>query len=307
MAHELSQAEDALLAEVCLNYRQWAPGEAAPPTVTARRTGARNTLVQLRGAGGAWVLRIASAATPPGACRTRELRHHRAAAARGLAPAVVFCDSARGLLLTEFHPNEAAREPQRLASPAAPASDTRRELGELADLLRRIHALPQTSGFVSPAQHLARAVDYVPANSPLGARLHGLKGLLKRLRALLADKLADKPARTALCHNDLLRANRLRSQGVLMAIDWEYACAGDPLFDLAVCASELSRDRRAALLDLYLQRAASREERRRFAARQLAYALIAACWHAAFDAAGEACRAASAQLEEALETGADTL
>ena len=304
MAHELSQADDALLAEVCLNYRQWAPGEPAPPTVTARLTGAgRNTLVQLRGTGGAWVLRIASPATPPGVCRTRELRHHRAAAARGLAPAVVFCDSARGLLLTEFHPNEAAREPQRLASPAARAPDTYRELGELADLLRRIHALPRTSGFVSPARHLARAVDYVPANSPLGARLHALRGLLGRLRAILADK----PARTALCHNDLLRANRLRSRGVLMAIDWEYACAGDPLFDLAVCASELSRDHRAALLGLYLQRAASREERRRFAARQLAYALIAACWHTAFNATGEACRAALAQLEEALETGADTL
>ena len=40
-----------------------------------------------------------------------------------------------------------------------------------------------------------------------------------------------------LCHNDLLRANRLYSGGKLYALDWEYSAMGSPLYDLAVVAA----------------------------------------------------------------------
>ena len=37
----------------------------------------------------------------------------------------------------------------------------------------------------------------------------------------------------ALCHGDPLHSNMVRRPGGLLLLDWEYACAGDPLFDLA--------------------------------------------------------------------------
>ena len=66
-----------------------------------------------------------------------------------------------------------------------------------------------------------------------------------------------------LCHNDLLRANRIYSGGRLWAIDWEYCAMGSPWYDLAVVVNgdSLSTAQADELLEAYLGRAASSAER----------------------------------------------
>jgi len=55
------------------------------------------------------------------------------------------------------------------------------------------------------------------------------------------------------CHNDLHHLNLIDSPGGVLAIDWEYAGAGDPRLDLAgyVAYHDLARPAVAALLESY--------------------------------------------------------
>ena len=59
-----------------------------------------------------------------------------------------------------------------------------------------------------------------------------------------------------LCHNDLLRANRIYSSGKLWALDWEYCATGSPWYDLAVVVGGdgLDTTQSGALLEAYLAR-----------------------------------------------------
>ena len=61
------------------------------------------------------------------------------------------------------------------------------------------------------------------------------------------------PFRPVLCHNDMLPANLIDDGSRLWLLDWEYAGAGHPLFDLAhvSTANSLSLEQQSALLDAY--------------------------------------------------------
>lgn len=58
---------------------------------------------------------------------------------------------------------------------------------------------------------------------------------------------------SAICHNDLSWPNLLWDQRELKVIDWEYACIGDPLFDLAglIINCQLNRSQESKLIELY--------------------------------------------------------
>src|SRR5690606_24301184 len=65
----------------------------------------------------------------------------------------------------------------------------------------------------------------------------------------LLDEISTIPVESVLCHNDLLRANRLYSRGKLWALDWEYCAMGSPWYDIAVVINgdELTADQENGL------------------------------------------------------------
>ncbi|MDP5071054.1 MAG: aminoglycoside phosphotransferase family protein, partial [Congregibacter sp.] len=202
------------------------------------------------------------------------------AAACDSAPRVFFSDPRRGLTLMQY-----IDDPKD--GPDSPAA--------IAQLLKSIHALPAQGmptrstdvlrdylsyyfdGYFYP--HLAHSFEprnFLMASQTALAKLLG-EGLAIISRAMQAVD-AQSDVRPVLCHNDLLQANRLRCGDRLYALDWEYAAPGDPFFDIAVCASQMSPRQANALLDLYLRRGPTPAEQQRFRGQCLIYACIEACW-----------------------------
>ena len=114
-------------------------------------------------------------------------------------------------------------------------------LEQLADALRRLHALPLTG----------RTFD------ALGAARAYARRIVDRDEARIGEclrKIADgpRPLNLCLCHNDLVVENILNTPETRF-LDWEYACDNDPFFDLATIAAHhgLSDAQRMTLLDAY--------------------------------------------------------
>jgi thiamine kinase len=292
MAIELTHSEQQLIASICAAHRDWLPeASSAPRPVKLLEGGHSNRTVLLDGGGDRWVLRLAGAARP-GVCRTREQRALRAASQLHLCPELRLCDPARGLLITRYVAD-------RSAGASGPA--------QLATLLQRIHGIPwdvsDGANRQNPVAALAQYLSALPAGHALRQLLDSHGETLRRARTFLARP--DAPA--VLCHNDLLRGNRLSDGQRLCAIDWEYAGSNDPLFDLAVCAAEVEapEDFARELLDCYLNRAARSEERQRLGAWLLLYRVLEALWfarHAATSLAGQASRQ---RLQQALHRELD--
>ncbi|MEE4109890.1 MAG: aminoglycoside phosphotransferase family protein, partial [Halieaceae bacterium] len=167
----------------------------------------------------------------------------------------------------------------------------------VAGLLRAIHALdPASLPTLGPAardgrDQAAAGIDLSPLDPVLElARLRHGPGRRDPLRDLplaaarclqgAAERSRARSRPRVICHNDLLSANRLAHRGQLVAIDWEYARPGDPFFDLAVVASELDAQQRAALHAAYLQRRPTATEEQQLMDQLVLYSAIAACWYA---------------------------
>jgi len=126
-----------------------------------------------------------------------------------------------------------------------------------------------------------------PCREGLPIRISGSKAREVRLPEGINELLEDArslprrigPFLPALCHNDLLAANLIWSDGRLWLIDWEYAGMGHPLFDLASVAANagLTDTQEQALLESYRGMIDSREleEIRTF---KLASSLREALW-----------------------------
>jgi thiamine kinase-like enzyme len=184
----------------------------------------RSFLVEL--AGGQYVLRLPTSGAASLLDLATEARAMRAAAAAGLAPAVLGVDAPAGLLLTEY----------RAAAAQWTADAARRtaNIPRAAALLRSLHAIDLSL----PAYEAERiATGYLTAlavgepverDSLGGARVRSwadeLVTLARRYDALHSP--------TAFCHNDLFAANVL-DDGALVLVDFEYAVRGSPLLDLA--------------------------------------------------------------------------
>lgn len=153
----------------------------------------------------------------------------------GLAPQPCYFNPDLGSLVCSYLPQDAP----------APL-----DLAATAGLLRRIHALPAVHQRLHLAERIGR---YARRLSREHAEWLAVAGnALPRLLQLTARD--HSPA--VLCHNDLLRANRLSSGGRLYALDWEYAAMGQPLYDIAVLVhgDELPAQTARALLEHYLGR-----------------------------------------------------
>lgn len=193
--------------------------------------------------GRAAVLRTPTASDAAlGIDRAAELHNARAAAAAGVAPAVLAADDSGrsvvawidGVTLTSGDLDDSAM------------------LRRVAATCRNLHAGPRfAAGFDMPAvqrRYLRAAVERGLALPP-GYADHA--ATVDRIAATLRrDRVTTVP-----CHNDLLAANIL-DDGRIWFIDWEYSGNNDPAFELGNLWSEadLPEERLGELIAYYYGR-----------------------------------------------------
>jgi aminoglycoside phosphotransferase (APT) family kinase protein len=241
-------------------WRRWVPRPACAPEPGEILTGGRsNTSVRVSAADVDWVVRI-DGVDPVrlGLNRSAEWRCLVVAARARLAPRPVYRNPELGVLVCEYH---APR----------PAPESADALEAIASLLRQIHRLPRIHYRLDP---MARARRYL--------ELAGHRDMPPTLVQAL-ERLQAEPVVPCLCHNDLLGANRLRSADGLLALDWEYAAMGDPLFDLAAIIEGDCLDNAAAqaLHRHWLQRSPDAGEAERLADQRGVYRALSELWEQA--------------------------
>ncbi len=227
-----SAADQAVLDDVAQRFAQ------RDPVVEALSGGLGNRCWRMSDDGRDLVVRIGTPhAGVFGVNRHDEVLAQSAAAAHGLAPPVLWHDAAAGLLVTEF---VAGRGWSRAVA-RQPVSAAR-----CGEWLRALHRVPLPAG-------LAR-VDYAERARRLGGPLprDAVTGRLHERAAGLRRCLGDTAA-PVLCHHDLHHLNIVDGGTRLVALDWEYAGAGEPLMDLAGYAAyhDLDEAALAALLRAY--------------------------------------------------------
>ncbi len=236
-AESLLADEDALRA---LLRNGGATHDLAGGRLTPIEGGLSNRAWRLDVADGRWFVRRGHpGAARLGVDRRSECTVLQAVAAAGLAPPVLICDPAAGLLVTQFVDGQPWQ-----ADDVAQAANLQR----IASSLRRLHELPVLQG--------VHEVSYVRQARNLDRGLPVRDAASEQLRAL-ADaaiaRLRDRDASLALCHHDLHHLNMIDDAGRLWLVDWEYAGRGDPLFDVAgfLALHQLGPDPSAAFLAAY--------------------------------------------------------
>jgi thiamine kinase-like enzyme len=193
-----------------------------------RLGGLTNRNYKLTLGGESYVLRIAGEGTERFIDRTAELHNARAAAAAGVAPEVLFCDPASGLLLTRFIAGGQAvdatsiREPQRLRQAAV--------------TLKRLHdSGVRFAGHKDPFSILDRYLHVIDdARYPIGTDI----GAARREAEAMRAPLARQPAALVPSHIDPIPGNFVvapvgQGRDALYLLDWEYSAMSHPLWDLA--------------------------------------------------------------------------
>jgi len=173
--------------------------------------------------------------------RISEAQVLHAVAAAGIGAPVLRCEPDRHVLVTRYVTGRGwtSRDVRTLAN-----------LQRIADLLKKLHALPVPAG-VQTLDLMESVRGYW--NTLLERGLTASAGTPKvreRARENIANLAAD--VEPCLCHNDVHHLNIIDA-GQLRLVDWEYAGVGDPYFDLAsvCCYHALSDDLRRALLRAY--------------------------------------------------------
>ena len=254
MDSSLPQPVRLRLHQTLAQWRDWqCPPVEAPEVVDILTAGRSNTSVRVGDGERHWVVRI-DRHDPHrlGLSRDAEWRCLRMAAEAGLAPGPAYRNPSLGTLVCEYRAPEAGEE----------------DVEQIAALLRAIHALPAVRHRLDP---LARARRYLALAGD--GELPG--ELIEACERLESGRPAPR-----LCHNDLLRANRLFSGGVLLALDWEYAAMGDPLFDLAAIieGDRFSEERARALHSAWRGGPPTVAEASRLEDQRRVYRGLAALW-----------------------------
>ncbi|MGD8346051.1 MAG: choline/ethanolamine kinase family protein [Lysobacterales bacterium] len=237
------------------------PGFSGATVELRLSEGPTNDSYEILNAGARFVLRIdRPEAARLGLDRRRERRVMDAAAESGLAPAPAWHDIEAGVLIRPYIPGRAWFRSDLLKP---------KNLERLAALLRRLHALEPVGPRFDP---LAAAVRYAEQLDTGEAR-----ALCLEAARMFRDI---EPAAPVLCHNDLVCRNILEGESLAL-IDWEYAAAGDALFDLAIVVQhhDLEAERAQRFLSAYLQREPGQAEMRRFEAQCRFYRLLLKLWN----------------------------
>jgi thiamine kinase-like enzyme len=227
------------------------PG-TGPVDIHPLQSGLVNASFRVGRAGRLYWMRVA-APTPQdlGLDRAWECRVLSVAAAAGVAPQIEYCDPMQGILVAQW----TVGRPWTREEVGRPAT-----IDAMARLLRRVHALamPAPPRVMSPAAWVERYAGTLQQHgigaAPRWAQLRG--GLEVHLRTLAAAP----PVPAVLCHSDLHILNVLAgSEGSApVLLDWEYAHASDPLWDLAgwIANNDWAEDLAGDFLASYLQRPA---------------------------------------------------
>jgi thiamine kinase-like enzyme len=261
MVDTLPQPVRLRLDQALGQWQHWQVGEplAGPPQPVARLGGGRsNYAVRVSDGRRDFAVRLDGVSHQElGLNRAIEQRAQQLAADAGLAPVPRYFNPDLGVLVSDWHEPDASR-------PRRPE-----ELAATGELLRAIHALPGVHYRMKPLDRARRYLALCTTQQALTAEF-----------LAACDRLDAEPTRLTLCHNDLLFANRLFSDGRLKALDWEYAAMGDPLFDLAVVieGDGLGETEVATLLAAY---GPAPPPAARLADQRTVYRCLAALWEAA--------------------------
>ena len=153
---------------------------------------------------------------------------------------------------------------------------------DVARLLREIHQLPARHHRLDLAERILRYEKQLEHRGRL------LTGALLHCHAKVSELVHDNNRqldRAVLCHNDLLRANRIYSGMRLWAIDWEYCAMGNRWYDIAVVVNgdSLGGPDTEELLLAYLGRAASDRERQELHRYGCVYRYLELLWYLALE------------------------
>ena len=190
-----------------------------------------------------------------------EWHAHSQAWGAGLAPEPLYYQSDLHLFISHYH-----------APDASDAIDTPETI---ATLLKKIHQLPGVETQLDLVERIHTYGSLAAARSPrVYGELQSMELDISRT-ANSANNLCDH---RVLCHNDLLRANRLLTREGILALDWEYAAMGDPYFDLAaICSGDgFNREQRERLLETYDE--LNEENHQRLALNLVLYDYVALLW-----------------------------
>jgi thiamine kinase-like enzyme len=234
------------------------------------RGGLMNQTYRVVRDGQAYALRIAVPAAGGldlGLDREWEARVLDRAAAADLAPCLEYSD--RGILISRW----VAGRSWKLDESRSAAN-----IDRITDLVRRIHALPLPlpARLMSPRRwvdHYAAAADRRGAARVTAALRPAAE---QRLAALAALPRVDP----VLCHSDLHTLNLIDRGCSLLLLDWEYAHASEPLWDLAGWSAnnDFDEDLRRELLASYAGRAPTRSEYSRLTLLSWLYDFVCLSW-----------------------------
>lgn len=161
----------------------------------------------------------------------------RALEGQAIAPELLFFEPEQGHMITRFiegHPLQNA--------------DLTAHLEEVTDLLRRVHALPDTGFEFAPYRDIEFRIGLAQEMSlPLPPLLDQYVVKLNRIRL---EREQRAPNERGLCHNDPF-ANNFMNDGKLRLLDWEYAGMGDVMFDLACLGCDFTLEQKERLLIAY--------------------------------------------------------
>ena len=219
--------------------------------------------------GAAYAMRVA-APNAFGFDRVWEARVLEFAAAANLAPVVEYCDPERGILISRWAPGRLWN-----AAEVRGASN----IASMADLLRRIHALPVPS----PARLMNAKmwIDQYSAAARRNARSPDATAALPAAAiARLAELAALRSVEPVICHSDLHTLNLIDCCGSLLLLDWEYAHAADPFWDLAGWSAnnDFEDELQHGLLAAYKGRAPTPSEERRLNLSVWLYDYVCLLW-----------------------------
>jgi thiamine kinase len=218
MVEDISPSDRWVIPASVLRRIPGCVGGEAPLSVQLLLGGRKvNRNVRIDTCAGRFVLRQRIQDGPrPGADPLREVACHRAAAAAGVAPAVLDIAPDCSWVLTDYVEG-GIWTPERLQAPEG--------LRTLGACLQRLHAITPPKGLGAFVRCPSRQDRRRPSS---GAAQ--VNALLVRTRQLAAD-CAAFAVTPVMNHGDLNASNLIGP--VPMLVDWEYAQLADPAYDLA--------------------------------------------------------------------------
>jgi len=146
-----------------------------------------------------------------------EIEIWSAAAAAGIAPALVYVDRQQQAVICE-----------RAGNASHPITG-----GALGQLMCAIHSLPKVNRRLTLRADAASYLSSVP-----GEQRSAWQAIIHSPDIEQAFSLLEQDT-DYLCHNDLTVGNLLTQGDQLFAIDWEYAAMGSRYFDVAIAMADL--------------------------------------------------------------------